>query len=61
MVEEEKPKLISIQFELPEEMVSQLDEICKRRGYAARTEFVREAVRMKLDEWKTEIIQEGSI
>jgi metal-responsive CopG/Arc/MetJ family transcriptional regulator len=54
MESDEKPKRVKVGFEITEFMSSDIDILYKELGYNDRAEFMRDAIREKIDRIKKE-------
>ena len=55
---EKMPKLKLITLKLPEEMIEAIDELVKIGRYTSRSEFIRAAIREKLEKEQKKIASE---
>ena len=59
MTNVEKPRKVQVGFQMTEPMNSEVNKIVKLSGYQDRAEFVRDAIREKIDRWKKENPEKG--
>ena len=59
MTSVEKPRKVQVGFQMTEPMNSEVNKIVKLSGYQDRAEFVRDAIREKIDRWKKENPEKG--
>ena len=52
MTSDEKPKKVKVSFEIPYTLDTQINNIVERMGYTDRAEFIRAAIREKIEKWK---------
>ena len=59
MTNVEKPRKVQVGFQMTEPMNSEVNKIVKLSGYQDRAEFIRDAIREKIDRWKKENPEKG--
>ena len=59
MTSVEKPRKVQVGFQMTESMNSEVNRIVKLSGYQDRAEFIRDAIREKIDRWKKENPEKG--
>ena len=55
----EKPKTVKIGLEITVDLDAEINDAFKKYGYQDRAEFVRDAIREKIDRWKKENPEKG--
>lgn len=60
MESDEKPKRVKVSFEITEFMSNDIEKLYRELGYNDRAEFMRDAIREKIDRLKKESSQ-GSV
>ena len=54
MTSSEFPKKVKVSFEIPAVLDKQINDIVEKMGYTDRAEFIRAAIREKIESWKKE-------
>ena len=54
MTSDEKPSKVKVGFEIPTKLDDQINAIVEKAGYTDRAEFIRAAIREKIEKWNKE-------